>query len=219
MPISIVVVVEVRLYREAVVRALSDQDDLRLLGEGDSARVALIEISRSQPDVVLLDLGIPHALDAVRQARAVAPDTRIVALGFGGTDAEVVAAAEAGLGGYIGVHQPLDDVITAIRGVVRGEAPCDGLIAAALLRRVAARAGEVESAPVLAELTSRERRILELLARGLSNKEIASELVIGLATVKTHVHAILRKLEVSRRGAAADVFRRAQVIGAGARAA
>jgi two-component system nitrate/nitrite response regulator NarL len=211
--ISVIVVVEVRLYREAVVRALSAQDDLRVRGELASAGQVLLDVTRAQPDVVLLDLGMPRALDAIAMARLAAPDTRIVALGFGGTDEEAVIAAEAGLSGYIGINQPLDEVVTAIRGVVRGEAPCDGRIAAALLRRVAGRAATFDStAAPLAGLTARERRILELLAGGMSNKEIASELVIGVATVKSHVHAILRKLDVSRRGAAADVFRRSQLV-------
>jgi DNA-binding NarL/FixJ family response regulator len=79
------------------------------------------------------------------------------------------------------------------------------------------RAGESRCPAALAMLTSRERHILELIATGRSNKEIAGELVIGVATVKSHVHAILRKLDVNGRGAAADVFRRAQPAAAALR--
>lgn len=212
-PISIVVVAAVRLYREALARVLSDQADLRLTGQADSAAGALVETARARPDVVLLDFGVADALRCLRTLRATAPDTRVVALGFGGTDLEAVAAAEAGVSGYIGVHQPLEDVLVAVRGVVCGEAPCDGRVAAALLRRIATNPVSPCVAPI-DDLTERERLILELVAGGLSNKEIASELVIGVATVKSHVHAILRKLDVNRRGAAADVWRRAQLVGA-----
>jgi len=216
--IGVVVVVEVRLYRDAVARAVDEQHDLRLDGEADSARRGLAEVERLRPDVLLIDFGTSGVAEALRLTRVVAPATRVVALGFGGGDAAAVAAAEMGVSGYVGIDQSLSDVIAAVRGVMRGEAPCDGRIAAALLRRVAARAGEDVCPPVLAELTLRERRILELMASGLSNKEIANELVIGVATVKSHVHAILRKLDVSRRGAAADVFHRARPAGRGLQA-
>jgi DNA-binding NarL/FixJ family response regulator len=212
--IDVVIVIEVRLYREAVARLLREQPDLRLRAEADGADRALLEIERTRPDVVLLDLGIARALDVVRRTRTASPQTRVVALGFGGTDDEAIAAAEAGLGGYIGIRQPLDDVLSAIRAVMAGEAPCDGRIVAALLRCVAARAGDARRRSPLDELTSREQRILELIASGLSNKEIARELVIGVATVKSHVHAILRKLEVDRRGAAAELLRRSQFVAA-----
>jgi two-component system, NarL family, nitrate/nitrite response regulator NarL len=213
--ISVLVVVEVRLYREAVARVLREQHDVSLEGEADSVRHARLEVERTRPDIVLLDLGTAGALDLVRVIRMTVPHTRVVAMGFGGTDAEAVAAAEAGLSGYIGIHQPLDDVVAAIRAVMSGEAPCDGRITAALLRRLAAGSDEPRCNPLLDDLTARERLILELLSGGLSNKEIANQLVIGVATVKSHVHAILRKLEVSRRGAAAELFRRSQAMSNG----
>lgn len=208
--ISVVVVIRVRLYREALARVLAEQQDLRLVGEAASAEQALREIERSEPDVVLLDIGFPQTLATLRSSRASRPNTRVVALGFGGTDEDALVAAEAGVNGYISIHQPLRDVPIAIRSVMRGEAPCDGRIAAVLLRRVTALARDDVSGLPLAALTRRERRILELVARGLSNKEIAAELMIGVATVKSHVHAILRKLDVSRRAAAADVLRRVE---------
>jgi two-component system, NarL family, nitrate/nitrite response regulator NarL len=204
--INVVVVVGVRLYREALARVLSEQRDLTVAGEAATADRALAEIERARPDVVLLDLDVDGALIALRAASSA---TRVVALGFGGTDEEALIAAEAGVSGYVGVHQSLPEVAIAIRSVMRGEAPCDGRIAAALLRRVEATARK-EGATPFAGLTRRELRILEMIARGQSNKEIASELVIGVATVKSHVHAILRKLGVDGRGAAADLFRRAQ---------
>jgi DNA-binding NarL/FixJ family response regulator len=212
--ISVVVVVEVRLYREAVARVLREQREIGLAGEADCASRARIEIERARPDIALLDLGTPGALNLVRIIRQTVPHTRVVALGFGGTDEEAVAAAEAGLSGYIGINQPLADVATAIRAAASGEAPCDGRVAAALLRRIAATSVARRPPTLLEQLTSRERMILEMVAAGLSNKEIAHDLVIGVATVKSHVHAILRKLEVSRRGAAADLLRRSQMLSA-----
>jgi DNA-binding NarL/FixJ family response regulator len=206
--ISVLVTVEVRLYREALARVLSEDRDLRLVGVAGSAEQAVSSIERFQPDVLLLDLRMSDALAALRSFRARVPATRTIVLAFGGSEADVLATAAAGTSGYIGLDQPLRDVPIAIRSVMRGEAPCDGRVAAALLRNAAVAGARSEAAP-LRDLTHRERRILELVARGLSNKEIAAELVIGVATVKSHVHAILRKLDVTRRGAAADVLRQA----------
>jgi DNA-binding NarL/FixJ family response regulator len=206
--IAVLVIVRVRLYREALVQMLGVQPDLHVAGEAGTTPQALIAIQDLDPDVVLLDLELDDAFATLRAAREVAA-ARVVALGFGGTDHDALRAAEAGISGYVGVHQPLSDVPVAIRAVMRGEAPCDGRITAALLRRVELAARLNAPAEVLPVLTGSERRILQMVARGLTNKEIAAELVISVATVKSHVHAVLRKLDVHSRGAAADLFRRA----------
>jgi DNA-binding NarL/FixJ family response regulator len=195
--IGVALVVGVRLYREALARVLAAERDLVLRCEAATCAEAVIVVERQRPDVVLLDVGMPGALAAMRRCRAIVPAARLVAIGFDGSEGSAIAAAEAGVGGYIGID----------------EAPCDASTAAVLLRRVAATAvGEHQPGPLDA-LTARERLILQHVARGHSNKQIASELVIGLATVKTHVHAILRKLGVPSRGAAAELLRESQLVG------
>ena len=210
--IGVALVVGVRLYREALARVLAVEPGLELRCASSRPPEAVALIQRTRPDVVLFEVTLPGALAAVRRCHATVPSTRMVAIAFDGREESALAAAEAGVGGYIGVDQPLGDVPKAIRGVMRGEAPCDGRTAAILLRRVAADARSDDHAGVLGELTGRERLILQHVARGHSNKEIASELVIGVATVKTHVHAILGKLGVSSRGAAADLLRRSEMV-------
>jgi two-component system, NarL family, nitrate/nitrite response regulator NarL len=209
----VALVVGVRLYREALARVLREEGDLTLAGEASTSDEALRLVRRTAPDVVLLDVGLPGTLAAMRLSRGFEAGTRFLAIGFDGSDHAALAAAEAGVDGYIGVDQPLGSVPAAIRSVMRGEAPCDGRVAAALLKRVAATAGEPECAGRLGELTRRQRLILQLLARGRSNKEIAAELLIEVATVKTHVHAILQKLDVANRTAAAEVFRESELVG------
>jgi two-component system, NarL family, nitrate/nitrite response regulator NarL len=209
--IDVLVVVGVRLYREAVVRVLNEQPDLHVSGDAPTSRYAQAGVERSRPDVVLLDLDLEGALAAVRSTRSASPSTHIVALGFGGNGRDVLVAAEAGVSGYVGIGQPLCEVPAAIRAVMRGEAPLDGHIASVLLRRVRATGCSDPKSP-LATLTSRERHVLQLVAHGLTNREIAGELLVSVATVKSHVSAILRKLELSGRNrcAAAALLRDAE---------
>ncbi|HEX7241600.1 MAG TPA: response regulator transcription factor, partial [Longimicrobiaceae bacterium] len=123
------------------------------------------------------------------------------------TEDVVLACAEAGVSGYVSRGASLDDLVGALRSVARGELVCSPHIAGSLFRRVAALSERREASPA-AVLTPREREILGLIDQGLSNKEISRRLRIELSTVKNHVHNLLEKLQVSRRGAAAACLRR-----------
>jgi DNA-binding NarL/FixJ family response regulator len=155
------------------------------------------------PDVVLIDLAMPDAIVAVR---ALGRSFNVVALGVPEVERTVIAAAEAGVAGYVTREASLDDVVAALESVVHGEMICSPRIAATLLRRVTALASLTRPGPA-ARLTSRELEILELIELGLSNKEIAARLFIQLATVKNHVHNILEKLQVDGRAEAAAYLR------------
>jgi DNA-binding NarL/FixJ family response regulator len=126
----------------------------------------------------------------------------VVVLGVPELDADVLACAEAGAAGYLLRGDSLPSLLELIRAVARGETICSPHAAALLLRRVATFAAERRSRNGLGLLTAREAEILELLEEGLANSEIAQCLSIQVRTVKNHVHAILGKLEVSRRGQA-----------------
>ena len=156
-------------------------------------------IERRAPDVVLLDAGLPDGVAVTRAIRSRAPDVRVIVISV--PDGDVLAFAEAGIAGFVTREASTAELLAAIASVERGEALCSPRAAAALLDRVATLATE----PVAARepLTAREKEILGLITAGLSNKEIATRLVIGVPTVKTHVHNILRKLGASRRGQAA----------------
>ena len=144
---------------------------------------------------------------ALRDAR---PDAHVVALGVPEDESEVIACAEAGAAGLVTLEGSLDDLEAMLESVGRGETLCSPRVAAALLRRVAALADD-HAASGHARLTAREREIVQLVDRGLSNKEIARELQIELTTVKNHVHNILDKLHVRRRADAAARVRRGRV--------
>jgi two-component system nitrate/nitrite response regulator NarL len=205
-PIRLVIAAEIRLYREGIAQVLAKEPDVSVVGAAAEAGEALQTVLGCSPDVALLDLGAERGLAAVRALRREAPGVRLVTLGVDDGDDDVLAWAEAGVSGYVPRDASFEDLVETVRAVARGELRCSPRLAATLLRRVTALAGDVPSSP--ARLTQREREISSLLDAGLSNKEIASRLYIELPTVKNHVHNILRKVGASRRGEAAALLRR-----------
>ncbi|WP_439680318.1 LuxR C-terminal-related transcriptional regulator [Embleya sp. MST-111070] len=207
--IEVLVITPVRIYRDATVRALADEPALRLVGSGGSASEAVAGARRLRPSVLLLDLSTPDSIPAIRAIRRGTPQTRLIALGVDETRDDVITAAEAGVAGFIGREYSLPQTAAAIIGVVRGEASCSPRIAALLLQRVQSPtvAAQRTVSALPETLTAREREILFLIAEGRTNHEIARGLSIGLSTVKTHVHAVLRKLRVPHREAAAGLLR------------
>ncbi len=130
-----------------------------------------------------------------------------MALGVSDDPQSVLEFVEAGAVGYVTQSASLDDLVAAVEAAARGEGHCSARVAGSLFRRVAKLAGERPPDTDLASLTERERQILGLVERGMSNKEIARQLRVKVPTVKNHVHNILGKLGVSRRGAAAALVR------------
>jgi DNA-binding NarL/FixJ family response regulator len=147
----------------------------------------------------------PDSRDLARAVAGQAPGVKLVGLGLAETEESVLTYAEAGFAGYVPREAPLEDIVAVVRGIARGEVRYSRRIATALLRRLAngAVSGRPESA-----LTRRETEIAGLIDEGLSNREIAHRLTIEVATVKNHVHHLLEKLQVHRRGEAAARLRR-----------
>ena len=206
--IRVYIVAPVRVHREAVRRLLHGRGALEVVGSGrdDASGVALARELR--PDLVLIDTSTVVCLAAIRAFRVALPDVKIVALGVPETDQDVIDYAEAGVSAYATTEQSVEELVAAIEGAAHGEALCTPRAAAALLARLAALAAEREPRVVeTARLTAREQEILRLIDQGLSNKEIAHELFIEVATVKNHVHHILGKLKVKTRSEAAAIMR------------
>jgi DNA-binding NarL/FixJ family response regulator len=200
----VLVVSEVRLFREGLARALRVQAETQLV-EAATAREASSLLSTWRPDVVLADAATVRNTDLV--ARAVGIGARVVAFAVAEEDeAEVLACAEAGVAGFVGRDATLDELTTAVRAAFEGDVRCSPRVAALMIRRVAALAGAGVAKPGL-NLTRREREITDLIDIGLSNKEIGLRLGIETATVKNHVHNLLEKLRVHRRGEAAALVR------------
>ena len=194
-------IADTAVYVEVLARRMSDVGSgVVVVGTSTSVREALRAVSELRPDIILLDVAAAPRLAEVQRLARVAAGARIIALGITETPHRVVAWAEAGIVAYVARDATFDELLTTLRQVQAGEASCSPRIAAALFRRLAERVGTASTASAL---TPREREILTLIDQGLSNKEIAQRLYIELATVKNHVHHILAKLHVHRRGEAA----------------
>jgi two-component system nitrate/nitrite response regulator NarL len=203
----IIIVSDARLYREGLALSLARVDRIVVVGVADTVASALICIEANNPDVILLDFAMPDALvlpDAIAGARLPA---KVVAFSVAETEDEICECAEAGIAGYVARNGSKEDLIAAVENAVRGEVICSPRAAASLFRRLAAHVRTTRQRPREAALTSREQDIIALIDKGLSNKEIARQLKISLPTVKNHVHHILEKLQVRRRGAAAALLR------------
>lgn len=193
------VVGDVCFYREGIARALRDDGmsvQATTTTHEDLARLA------NESDVVLVDLATESLS---RTLGAVVGRAPVVGLALT-SEPPVAGAAALGVRAFVGCDQSLATLVRAVRAAAAGEAVCPASIAAALFTSLG-RVGEPTAQLPVEALTRRERDIARLLVRGLSNKEIASALSIEGATVKNHVHQILRKLDVTRRGQVADQLR------------
>jgi len=194
--ISVLIVDDHPFVRHGLRTYLETLEDVDVAGEAASGAEAVALVERLLPDVVLMDLVMPEldGIGAIRRIRQVAPATKLTSFD---DDEKVFAAIKAGAAGYLLKDVRPAELAEALRRASRGEALLAPSVAARLMQEVS---GE-RSAP--AGLTERELEVLRLIARGMSNKQIARELVLSEKTVKTHVSNILAKLHVADRTQAA----------------
>ncbi|MEU4219130.1 response regulator transcription factor [Actinoplanes sp. NPDC026623] len=212
----IALVADVRLYCEGLAAVLATVDGIDVVGHCRRWQEAVPMVARTHPDVVLIDAPPSEKRAAVRHLTADGTAAvRVVALSVEGVERDLIEWAEAGISGFVTRDNSVADLIGIVRSVANHEMPCSPRIAAMLLHRVGVlAAGRTEPE---CRLTARERQILVLIERGLSNKEIARHLSIQLPTVKNHVHNVLEKLRVSRREDAVAVARGATAAARGPR--
>ncbi|HEV2255118.1 MAG TPA: response regulator transcription factor [Streptosporangiaceae bacterium] len=200
MTIRVLVVDDQALLRTAFSSLIDAEDDLEVVGEAADGREAVGIAARLRPDVVVMDVRMPvmDGIEATRQITAGqgADVPRVLILTTFDLDEYVFEALRAGASGFALKSRPLEELLSAIRTVAAGEA----LLAPSVTRRLIAHFAHRAPAPTraavagLAELTEREREVLALIARGLSNAELAGTLRVSLPTAKTHVSRILTKL-------------------------
>jgi two-component system nitrate/nitrite response regulator NarL len=206
----VLVVAQVRLYRDGLAQALTHTPDLRVLAAVATPESAASGPQPPCPDVVLVDVSSSDGPAGVRALRDLFPESRLVALGVADDEDQILAIAEAGVAGFVTRDTSLVQLVATIHGVMRDQLHCSPRMTAALVRRVGDLASGRDRAPARHVLTPRQAEVLGLIEQGLSNKQIAAQLSIELPTVKNHVHSILDRLEVSRRGQAAS---RVRVVG------
>jgi two-component system, NarL family, nitrate/nitrite response regulator NarL len=208
--IRILICSPIRLYCEGLARLFGGELQFDVVGTACGGQDWVQETRRVDPDVVLVDLALPRSVEAIRALSETAPSARVVAMSVPQEEGTVIACARAGVRSLVCRDASSEDVCGAIVRTAHGESLGPDWLMPMLLRRVAAGADGPVS-PALQRLTRREREVLTLIDEGLSNKAIARHLRIELPTVKNHVHNILEKLGVSRRGEAVAQLNRAPV--------
>jgi len=188
------------MVRSGLRLILETEDDFDVVAEAENGQEALRQTRLDKPDVVLMDVRMPvmDGLEATRQIAEQVPDTRVIVLTTFDVDDHVYGALRAGASGFLLKDAEADQLVEAIRVVASG----DAIIAPSVTRRLIAEfAGRPQTQPVtgLDVLTDRETEVLGLVAKGLSNAEIAEEIYISETTVKTHVSHILAKLHLRDR--------------------
>ncbi|MEO5814663.1 MAG: response regulator transcription factor [Gemmatimonadaceae bacterium] len=209
--IRVLIAGEIRLYREGLSLHLASQEQLEVIGLAETGDETCRMAREHLPDVILVDISMRDSLQVVHELHDAAPAAHVIALTMPEIDDAVIACAEAGVSGFVMRNASLADLVDAIVAAARGETNVSPRMALTLLRRVGVLAADRAAQPAHAGLTARERDIVALIADGLSNKEIGARLNVELATVKNHVHNILDKLQIHRRGEIASRLRRSAV--------
>lgn len=185
------------LVRTGLRLILQAEEEMEVVGEAEDGRAAIELVRTVSPDVILMDVRMP-VLDGIEATRRVAADTRVLVLTTFDLDEVVFEAIRAGASGFLLKTSPADELVRAVRVVAAG----DSLLSPSITRRLVE---EFARRPVAAEprgldeLTPRELDVLRLIARGLSNAEIATELFVEASTVKSHVASVLAKLDLRDR--------------------
>ncbi|MDT7711814.1 MAG: hypothetical protein QOG46_503 [Pseudonocardiales bacterium] len=209
--IRVVVVDDQPLVRAGIVMLVNAEEDITVVAEATDGKDALTQIRTHRPDVVLMDVRMPGT-DGVAATRAVVEEglsaengqpIGVIILTTYHIDEAVYAALRAGASGFLLKDAAPAEIVNAIRSVVAGEAWLDPAVARRLIDEFAARPEPHTPTPAeMAQLTPREREVLSLMARGLSNADVALELFISEATVKTHLARVMMKLGVREKAQA-----------------
>lgn len=196
--IRVMVVDDHPVVRRGIKSLLGEEEDIQVVGEAVNGRDALEKVESLQPDVILMDLVMPEmtGIEAIEKITASHPDAKILVMTSFAADDKVFPSIKAGALGYLLKDSDPEDLIRMIRQVFRGELSIHPTIA----RKVIQELNRPPKEPLTpSPITEREVEILQLLAQGIENKEIARRLVVRNATVRTHVSNILRKLQLANR--------------------
>jgi len=200
--VRVLIVDDDDLMRAGLRGILASDEGIEVVGEERDGRDAAYRTRLVEPDIVLMDVRMPDldGISATREVLAAHPEVRVVILTTFEQDDYIFGALSAGASGFLLKRTAPEDLIAAVHTVAAGDSLLSPSVTSRVIEHMAARPGPSTAGDQrLDELTAREREVLELMARGLSNGEIASELVIEESTVKTHVKRVLAKLEARDR--------------------
>lgn len=200
--IRVLIVDDHSMVRQGIATFIELQDDIQVVGEAANGREAVARVAELHPDMVLMDLVMPEmdGVTATREIKAQFPEVVVLALTSFVNDAQIAPALQAGASGYLLKDLSADELMHAIRAAHQGEMPLAPAVARKLVEGIVAPHTQPE---LPGQLTEREREVLALLGRGMSNKEIAANLSISEKTAKFHVSSILGKLGLADRTQAA----------------
>ncbi|MBN1580925.1 MAG: response regulator transcription factor [Anaerolineae bacterium] len=190
---------------EGLEAILSSDPDIQVVGTANNGHQALEKIPNAQPDVILMDLKMPgmNGIQATQQINVQYPQIKVLVLTTYNEDEWILDAIRSGAAGYLLKGTPRESLIEAIKGTAQGHTHVDPAIAGKLFDQIAQRSAPPADTSILQALSERELEVLRLLARGLSNAEIADQLYLSQGTVRNYVSAILAKLDVADRTQAA----------------
>jgi DNA-binding NarL/FixJ family response regulator len=202
-PIRVVICDDHALFRRGLSMVLESEDGIEVVGEAEDGEAVVRAVEELAPDVVLMDVRMPKlsGIEATKAIAEAAPTTRIVMLTVSDEEEDLYEAIKAGAAGYLLKEISIEEVAEAIRSVVSGQSLITPSMASKLLAEFSnlSKKAEARQAVPTPQLTSRELEVLKLVAQGMSNKEIATELYISENTVKNHVRNILEKLHLHSR--------------------
>ena len=202
-PIRVVIVDDHALFRRGLENVLAAEPDLAVVGEAEDGVDAVALVASLAPDVVLMDVRMPRAsgIEATRQIRLSQPNTKIVMLTVSDDEEDLYESVKAGANGYLLKEVSIEEVADAVRSVARGHSLISPSMASKLLHEFneLSRRADERMKSASPRLTGRELEVLKRVAKGLSNREISSELFISENTVKNHVRNILEKLHLHSR--------------------
>jgi DNA-binding NarL/FixJ family response regulator len=205
MGIKILLVDDHMVVRKGLSFFLSTQGDFELVGEAENGKQALEKIAELKPDIVLMDAVMPEmdGIEATAQIKKNYPEVKVIILTSFSDQDHVLPALRAGAVGYLLKDVQPEQLGDAIRGAYRGNIQLHPEITQQLMSQNFASSHDTQRSSIIEDLTMREKEVLSLIAKGMSNKEIASTLMIAEKTVKTHVSSILSKLGLADRTQAA----------------
>ena len=220
MAITVFIADDQAMVRQGFGALLAAQADISVVGDAADGRVAVAEAKRLRPDVVLMDVRMPelNGLDAAREILAahLDPPVRVLMLTTFDLDDYVYEALRVGASGFLLKDAPADELVRAVRVVAAGQALLAPSVTKRLIADVTKRRATARPQPAaLSTLTPREREVLELVAQGLSNAEIARRLFVAEQTVKTHVGKVLAKLSLRDRAQAVVLAYESGVVAPG----